>query len=105
MSTYHNIENEQKASSRADPPASDEQDFSAQTPPQPPQKPPHPGSNRPIVVIAVVLALALVLSLSLIFLPGLISHPGGQVTPTPTSPSSRVTPTTVPTTPVTLTQR
>jgi hypothetical protein len=90
MSTSHHIENEQKASPWTAPPISGEQDFSVQTPPQLPQKPPRPRGNRWVVVAAVLLALALVLSLSLAFLPGLISHPAGQVTPTPTTP---VTPT------------
>ena len=99
MSTQHDIEKEAEALSRASPPVQDEQFSPGQTFLQPPQRPPGPKRNRWIVVAASVLMIAMVLGLSLMFIPGLIQSPGGQATPTPTSPSAQITPTTVPTTP------
>ncbi len=62
--------------------------------PQPPQRPPRQKSNRWVVIGAVILAFALLLSLGVLSIPGLLQHPGSQVTPTPNPPAA-----TVPTTP------
>ena len=90
MSTHHETEREPGWTS---PPAAAEQDFSAQTLPQPPHRPPRPKANRWLVIGAVILTVALILSLGVIFLPGLIQQPAGQVKPTPTVPGASVTPT------------
>ena len=99
MSTQHDIEKEQGLG----PPAPSslqtlERDREvslspAQTFPQPPQRPPRPPRNRWMMIGAVVVALALMLSLGDFLIPGLLQRPAGQVTPTPTTPGTDVTPT------------
>ena len=67
--------------------------------PQPPQRPPRQKSNRWVVIGAVILAFALLLSLGVLSIPGLLQHPGSQVTPTPNPPVATVPTTPAPTTP------
>lgn len=93
MSTHHETEHEQEAPVWSSPPVPGERDFSAQTLPQPPRRPPSPKANRWVVIGAVILVLVFILSLGVIFLPGLIQHPAGQVkpTPSPTAPGATLT--------------
>jgi hypothetical protein len=111
MSIQHDIEKEQEMGSSA--PTSLQtleriQEASAspaQTFPHPPQRPPRPPRNRWVVIGAVIVALALMFSLGILLIPALLQRPADQVTPTPTAPTSQVTPaptgqvTPVPTTP------
>ncbi|HET7641125.1 MAG TPA: hypothetical protein VFK47_20620, partial [Ktedonobacteraceae bacterium] len=102
MSIQHDIEKEQELGPSA--PTSQQtlariQDASvspAQTFPHPPQRPPRPPRNRWVVIGAVIVALALIFSLGILLIPALLPRPAGQVTPTPTTPISQVTPTAPP---------
>ncbi len=61
--------------------------------PHPPQRPPRPRMNRWYAGIAVAVVLVLILGIGAFMVAQLVQRPAGQVTPTPTTPPSAVTPT------------